>query len=149
MSTLNDKLNELAKTPKVRIKSSTLNPDDLYQYWLKHGLSLRKIGRIYGVSRTTVQEVIRRKYGKQATNPRMNGFARVVAQEYPDNQELLQKSFNKPGRYLTTRKEQNLSTFQSIGFLDNYAEEQQEYEEGLRLPLFIWFCDSLVGLLGC
>jgi hypothetical protein len=139
---------------KVTIrKSSELDPEKLYkQHWVTEGLSLRKIGRIYGVSRTTVQQVIRSKYGKDATNPRVNGLARLVAQEYgSEYKDLVDRAHGVTGRFLTTRKEANLTTFQALEYLDNFAkedEEVQEVQEGLSLPLFTWFCRELGVILG-
>jgi hypothetical protein len=123
-----------------------------FTHWIKEGLSLRKIGRMYGTSRTSVMYKIRERYGKDACNPKMNGLARVVAQEYGDTQlETTKAALNVPGKYLTGRKEKNLSTFQSIEFLDNFPTDAEDsgsnsrYNRNnpLRLPYFILFTSEL------
>lgn len=126
----------------------SLDAEYLYEeLWLRQGLSLRKIGRRYGCSRTTVLDVIRSRYGKDACNPKKNGFARVIAQEYPEYQELCREAYGIPGRYLTTRKEQNMTTFQACDYEDIFAYEHQENREGLKLPLFILFATGLTDIL--
>ena len=116
--------------------------ETLYQHWLE-GLSLRKIGRIYGKSRTAVLSAIRAKYGIHACSPKVNGLARVIVQEYGDYQYLVPAARNIEGRFLTSKKETNLSTFQSIGFEEELKYSTnvlpEEEEKPLRLPLFILF----------
>ncbi len=122
--------------------------ETLYDHWIYQGLSLRKIGRIYGRSRTTIWQAIRAKYGKDATNPQANGLSRVIAQEYGKAyQRTVEGARGIRGHYLTRKKEDNLSTYQSIDLLDNFQTYKEEYEEGLRLPLFIWFTEGLTSTL--
>lgn len=121
----------------------------LYDHWIYEGQSLRKIGRIYGRSRTTVWQAIRLVYGKEATNPRVNGLSRCVAAEYGRaHQSTVESARGIRGRYLTRKKEQNLTTFQSINLLDNFPVDVPEaHKEGLRLPMFVWFATGLTEVL--
>ena len=127
-------------SPAKNTRAKLPDPETLYAHWLYGGLSLRKIGRIYGYSRTTVQAAIRSKYGKQATNPHCNSLARTIAQEYGKGyHSLVEKSYNTEGHYLTTRKEKNLTLCQSLDFKDDFRSTVtlDEPNEGLRLPLYI------------
>lgn len=132
---------------KRRRRNQHISADTLYYHWLYKGRSLRQIGRLYGISRTTVQEYIRQKYGRNATNPRMNSLARVMAEEY-GYPPLVEKARNIPGLYHSRRQEDNIAIYQSLEFFDRIPYEPQEPpEEPLRLPLFIWFTDRLVEVL--
>ncbi|MBW4558436.1 MAG: helix-turn-helix domain-containing protein [Trichormus sp. ATA11-4-KO1] len=126
----------------------------LYQHWVYEGLSLRKIGRIYGRSRTTIWTAIRARYGNEACNPKMQGLSRVIAQEYGRAyQNTVEATRNISGRYLTRRKEQNLTTFQGTELKESYRTvcekylEVEERTEGLKLPLFLLFCQALTDIL--
>lgn len=128
-------------------KTESLDSIVLYELWLL-GLSLRRIGHRFGVSRTTVLDKIRSVYGRDACNPRCNSLSRTIIQEYgSEYSDLAERARGVPGLYRTTRKEKNLSAFQSLEYVDNYAIDDPCDNEGLRLCLFVWFCDNIMRLL--
>lgn len=112
---------------------------------MREGLSIRKIARRHGCSKSTIHSAIREKYGKDACNPMVNGFARTIAQEYPD-MDLTPRTMNIPGYYLTSRKEKNISLHQSTDIPDIYQEEQEEVV-WLRLPFVILLFQAVVDIL--
>jgi hypothetical protein len=134
-----------------RKKSNSLpDAEVLYDLWIYKRLSLRRIGDLYGWSRTAVHKAIRDKYGASATDRKKQSLARVIAEEYGDI-ETVKKTLNIEGSYYTTKMENNqTSHYASDSLLQlqcMVTPDEEEYSQPFRLCLFKRFTDILVLIL--
>ena len=121
--------------------------EEMYINWLS-GLSIRNIGRIFGLNRMVVYTRFTKMYGKNACNLREQSLARVVYKEYGDL-ELARKAKDSPGLFRTTKSENNYSKIQTTD-LSKYqlrSRVPEVAEVGLRLPIYRRVCKLTTHLI--
>jgi hypothetical protein len=85
--------------------------EQLYTLWLQ-GSSLRSIGRTYGLSKDKVHSCIRKHYGKNACNLRMNSLQRSIIADYgAEYMKLASKTQDTPGLYWSEKGSKNQSFY--------------------------------------
>lgn len=123
---------------------------DMYDLWLA-GMSLSRVGQVFGFSKVGVYQAIQRRYGEGATSTRVASMARSVIADYgyvPDS--LKRTLLSVEGTYYSNRTMQGQS--RNYGeYLDNYPyaqEEPEDYAEPLRwyyVYSFLSYVKNLVG----
>lgn len=120
-------------------KDNKVTAGDLYDLWLS-GLSIRNIGKRFGLGRMSVHSILTKHYGKDACNLRKQSLSRVIYQEYGDKL-LAQRASGSDGLYRTTKSEKNYTRCQTYEAVVNnltYEPEAQALE--MNLNIYLWVC---------
>jgi hypothetical protein len=84
---------------------------EMYKLWLS-GLSIRKIGAMYGVGRMSVWGRLTRAYGLNACTPSHQSLARICYKEYGDL-VLAERARGIEGLFMSGKTEDNYSKHQT------------------------------------
>lgn len=90
---------------------------DAYRLWLT-GVSLRSIGRAYGVDFTTIRRRLIRAYGENACNPVANSLSRSLLTDYPYDPSVFEWVLNNLKPDVTS---ENHRSNHSIQMLSKYT----------------------------
>lgn len=132
----------------------SLPVNQAYSLWLQ-GYPLRKIGKLYGVSQTTVHKHLRSKYGRDATNLRVNSMSRSIIKDYPKYKGIQEialsikgsgTSYSKHSLDMLTRY-QVVHDMEILEYLIPVPEVSEYTWDFLRLPYYMLMVTMLTYIL--